>query len=75
MARLIAKGESTHIEDKKELEELMENFQPEIMASGNNEIEKVEEIVNKKVHEVNPRTKLGIPATEQISGEGITGPS
>ncbi|WP_264704535.1 glycine zipper family protein [Wolbachia endosymbiont (group B) of Apotomis betuletana] len=71
---LISKGTSTHEEDMQKLLDLMKDFQPAIMAIGS-DIEDVEKKVNEKVHEVNPRTKLGIPATEQISGEGITGPS
>ncbi|WP_264686837.1 glycine zipper family protein [Wolbachia endosymbiont (group B) of Rhopobota naevana] len=71
---LISKGTSTHEEDMQKLLDLMKDFQPAIMAIGS-DIEDVEKKVNEKVHEVNPRTKLGISATEQISGEGITGPS
>ncbi|WP_264375144.1 MULTISPECIES: glycine zipper family protein [unclassified Wolbachia] len=68
MARLIAKGESTHIEDKKELEELMEKFQPAIMAIGI-DIEEVEQKVNDKVKTVKPSPEVKNPSSERVSGE------
>ncbi len=70
MARLIAKGESTHIEDKKELEELMKNFLPAIMPIGNNKIEEVEKKVNEKVPKIEPSPKLDSSSAERVSGEG-----
>ncbi|WP_108784617.1 glycine zipper family protein [Wolbachia endosymbiont of Bemisia tabaci] len=69
MARLIAKGESTHIEDKKELEELMKNFQPEIMAIGS-DIEEVERKVNEKVKEMKPSPEVKNPSSKRVSEEG-----
>ncbi len=58
MTRLLKKGLSTHEEDMEKLLDLMKDFLPAIMASGNNEIEKVEEIVNKKVEEMKPYSQV-----------------
>ncbi|WP_438456284.1 glycine zipper family protein [Wolbachia endosymbiont of Kerria lacca] len=58
MIRLLEKGLSTHEEDMQKLLDLMKDFLPAIMASGNNEIEKVEEIVNKKVEEMKPYSQV-----------------
>ncbi|WP_265024856.1 MULTISPECIES: hypothetical protein [unclassified Wolbachia] len=58
MTKLLKKGLSTHEEDMQKLPNLMKDFLPAIMASGNNEIEKVEEIVNKKVEEMKPYSQV-----------------
>lgn len=72
MKKLIEKGTSTHESDQKALEELMEKFQPEIMAIGNN-IEDVEKKVNEKVEAMKPSSKVKESNSEQASekGEGV----
>ncbi|NSM56904.1 glycine zipper family protein, partial [Wolbachia endosymbiont of Atemnus politus] len=74
MDRLVEKGTSTHEADKEALKELMDKFQPAIMAIGNNNIEEVKEKVNKKVQEMKPQSQVGDPSSEQVvdSEEQIT---
>ncbi|WP_341819522.1 hypothetical protein [Wolbachia endosymbiont (group A) of Brachyopa scutellaris] len=75
MSRLLEKGLSTHEEDDmQKLLDLMKDFQPAIMASGNNKIEKVEKIVDDKVKEMKPNSHLGISSAARVSEGGITGP-
>ncbi|WP_353276849.1 glycine zipper family protein [Wolbachia endosymbiont (group B) of Villa cingulata] len=75
MSRLLNKGLGTHLDDQRVLEELMEKFQPEIMAIGEGKIEKVEEIINEKVAAMKPYSQVDSPSSEQVSEEGITRPS
>ncbi len=76
MSRLLEKGLSTHEEDDmQKLLDLMKDFLPAIMASGNNKIEKVEKIVDDKVKEMKPNSHLGISSAARVSEGGITGPS
>lgn len=69
MSRLLEKGFSTHESDEQSLKELMEKFQPAIMAIGNNEIEEVEKKVNEKVAAMKPSPKVENPSSERVSGE------
>lgn len=75
MERLLQKGLSTHESDEQSLKELMEKFQPAIMAIGNNEIEEVEKKVNEKVAAMKPYSLIGVSSAARVSEEGITGPS
>ncbi|WP_341813399.1 hypothetical protein [Wolbachia endosymbiont (group B) of Germaria angustata] len=73
MTRLLKKGLSTHLSDQKALNDLIHKFQPEIMAIGNNKIEKVEKIVDDKVKGMKPPApQLDSPNSEQVSEKGIT---
>ncbi|GFQ73445.1 uncharacterized protein TNCT_702271 [Trichonephila clavata] len=75
MQKLVEKGNSTHEEDDmQKLLDLMKDFLPAIMASGNNKIEKVEKIVDDKVKEMKPNSQLGSSNAERVSEEGITRP-
>lgn len=68
MSRLLNKGLSTHLDDQGVLKELMEKFQPAIMAIGDNDIEKVREKVNEKVKEMKPSPEVKNPSSEQVDG-------
>ncbi|WP_341821198.1 glycine zipper family protein [Wolbachia endosymbiont (group A) of Myopa testacea] len=74
MKKLVEKGNSTHEEDMKVLDDLINKFQPAIMAIGNDEIEEVEQKVNEKAQEIKPDSQLGSSSAERVSEEGITGP-
>ncbi|MBS9531403.1 MULTISPECIES: phage tail tape measure protein [unclassified Wolbachia] len=65
---LISKGTSTHEEDMQKLLDLMKDFQPAIMAIGDNDIEKVREKVNEKVKEMKPSPEVKNPSSEQVDG-------
>lgn len=68
MSRLLEKGLSTHLDDQKALEELMEKFQSKIMAIGEGKIEEVEKMVNDKVNQMkSPVPQLDSPSSEQAS--------
>ncbi|WP_265034450.1 MULTISPECIES: hypothetical protein [unclassified Wolbachia] len=71
---LMSKGTSTHEEDMEKLVDFMSEFQPAIMAIGNNEINEVEQKVNEKAQEMKPDSQVDSPSPERVSGEGITGP-
>ncbi len=76
MQKLVEKGNSTHEEDDmQKLLDLMKDFLPAIMASGNNKIEKVEKIVDDKVKEMKPSPKLDSSSAERVSEEGTKGQS
>ncbi len=76
MQKLVEKGTSTHEEDDmQKLLDLMKDFLPAIMASGNNKIEKVEKIVDDKVKEIKPDSQLGSSSAERVSEEGTKGQS
>lgn len=74
MSRLLEKGLSTHVADMKALNDLINKFQPAIMAIGNGKIEDVEQKVNEKAQEMKPDSQLGSSSAERVSEEGITGP-
>ncbi|WP_264687298.1 hypothetical protein [Wolbachia endosymbiont (group B) of Pararge aegeria] len=69
MIRLLEKGLSTHEEDMQKLLNLMEDFLPAIMDSGNNKIEKVEKIVGDKVKQMEPNSEVKNPSSERVSEE------
>lgn len=71
MSRLLKKGLSTHESDEQSLKELMEKFQPAIMAIGNNEIEEVEKKVNEKVAAMKPSSKVKESNSEQVDGNNM----
>lgn len=58
----------------EKLVDFMSEFQPAIMAIGNNEINEVEQKVNEKAQEMKPDSQVDSPSPERVSGEGITGP-
>ncbi|WP_264682845.1 MULTISPECIES: hypothetical protein [unclassified Wolbachia] len=68
MNKLLEKGLSTHESDEQSLKELMEKFQPAIMAIVS-EIEEVERKVNDKVNTVKPGPEVKNPSAEQVNGE------
>lgn len=68
LEKLIGKGDSTHVEDMDKLKKLMDNFLPKIMAIGDNDIEKVNEKVQK------PLTEMKSTRHEQV-GPGKETPS
>lgn len=70
MTRLLEKGLSTHEEDMQKLRDLMKDFLPAIMAIGNNKIEEVEKIVDKRDEKTEPDSKVDSPSPEQVSEEG-----
>ncbi|MGL9759080.1 MAG: hypothetical protein ACR5LA_09995 [Wolbachia sp.] len=45
----------------------MSEFQPAIMAIGNNEINEVEQKVNEKAQEIKPDSQVDSPSSEQAS--------
>ncbi|ONI55816.1 hypothetical protein N500_1123 [Wolbachia pipientis wUni] len=69
MSRLLEKGLSTHVADMKALNDLINKFQPAIMAIGNGKIEDVEQKVNEKAQEMEPDSQLGDSSTERVSEE------
>ncbi|BET30259.1 MAG: hypothetical protein ABS251_00215 [Wolbachia endosymbiont of Ephestia elutella] len=69
MIRFLEKGLSTHEEDMQKLLDLMKNFLPAIMDSGNNKIEKVEKIVGDKVKQMEPNSEVKNPSSERVSEE------
>uniref|UniRef100_A0A3B0JGP5 Uncharacterized protein n=1 Tax=Wolbachia endosymbiont of Aleurodicus floccissimus TaxID=2152762 RepID=A0A3B0JGP5_9RICK len=71
MSRLLEKGFSTHESDEQSLKELMEKFQPAIMAIGNNKIEEVEKKVNEKVAAMKPSSKVKESHSEQVDGNNM----
>ncbi|WP_264703576.1 hypothetical protein [Wolbachia endosymbiont (group A) of Volucella inflata] len=74
MSRLLEKGLSTHVADMKALNDLINKFQPVIMAIGS-DIKEVEQKVNEKAQEMKPNSHLGISSAARVSEGGITGPS
>ncbi|WP_353271158.1 hypothetical protein [Wolbachia endosymbiont (group A) of Alloplasta piceator] len=62
-------GISTHVADMKALNDLINKFQPAIMAIGNGKIEDVEQKVNEKAQEMEPDSQLGDSSTERVSEE------
>lgn len=74
MSRLLEKGLSTHLDDQEALDDLINKFQPAIMAIGS-DIKEVEQKVNEKAQEMKPYSQVDSPSPERVSGEGITGPS
>ncbi|UIP93035.1 hypothetical protein JSQ73_001500 [Wolbachia endosymbiont of Anopheles demeilloni] len=70
LSNLMSKGNSTHEEDMEKLVGFMSEFQPAIMAIGNNDIERVREKVNDKVEEMKPSPEVKNPNSEQVSEEG-----
>ncbi|WP_395461277.1 glycine zipper family protein [Wolbachia endosymbiont (group B) of Ablattaria laevigata] len=68
LSNLMSKGTSTHEEDMEKLVGFMSEFQPAIMAIGDNDIEKVREKVNKKVKEMKPSPEVKNPSSEQVDG-------
>ncbi|WP_341811856.1 hypothetical protein [Wolbachia endosymbiont (group A) of Conops quadrifasciatus] len=66
---LMSKGTSTHEEDMEKLVDFMSEFQPAIMAIGNDEIEEVEKMVNEKAQKVEPSSQIDSPSPEQASTE------
>ncbi|QCB63053.1 hypothetical protein EJB00_05925 [Wolbachia endosymbiont of Drosophila mauritiana] len=70
MIRLLEKGLSTHLDDKKPFDDLIDQFQPAIMAIGEGKIEKVEEKVNEKAQKMKPSPEVKNPNLEQVSEEG-----
>uniref|UniRef100_A0A3B0J8C9 Glycine zipper family protein n=1 Tax=Wolbachia endosymbiont of Aleurodicus dispersus TaxID=1288877 RepID=A0A3B0J8C9_9RICK len=71
MIRLLEKGLSTHEEDMQKLLDLMKDFLPAIMDSGNNKIEKVEKKVNEKVAAMKPSSKVKESNSEQVDGNNM----
>lgn len=72
MSRLLNKGLSTHLDDQGVLKEFMEKFQPEIMAIGDNDIEKVREKVNEKVKEMKPYSQVeNVSLKQGKEGKGV----
>lgn len=67
MSKRLNKGLSTHLDDQGVLEELMEKFQPEIMAIGDNDIEKVREKVKEKAQKMKPSPEVKNPNLEQVN--------
>ncbi|RDD34788.1 hypothetical protein Wcon_01121 [Wolbachia endosymbiont of Cylisticus convexus] len=74
MSRLMNKGLSTHLDDQEALGDLIDKFQPKIMAIGS-DIKEVEQKVNKKAQEIKPDSQLGSSSAERVREGGITGPS
>ncbi|QJT94363.1 glycine zipper family protein [Wolbachia endosymbiont of Diaphorina citri] len=70
MNKLLEKGISTHEEDREKLVGFMSEFQPAIMAIGDNDIEKVREKVNEKVKQMKPSPEVKNPSSERVSEEG-----
>ncbi|WP_265014980.1 hypothetical protein [Wolbachia endosymbiont (group B) of Camptogramma bilineatum] len=68
LSNLMSKGTSTHEEDMEKLVGFMSEFQPAIMAIGDNDIEKVREKVNEKVKEMKPSPEVKNPSSEQVDG-------
>ncbi|WP_265030729.1 glycine zipper family protein [Wolbachia endosymbiont (group B) of Athalia cordata] len=71
LSNLMSKGTSTHEEDMEKLVGFMSEFQPAIMAIGDNDIEKVREKVNEKVKEMKPSSKVKESNSEQVDGNNI----
>lgn len=69
MSRLLEKGFSTHLDDQKPFDDLIDQFQLAIMAIGEREIKKVEEIIDKKVQEMDPNSEIDSPHSERASTE------
>lgn len=68
MKKLVEKGNSTHEEDMKVLDDLINKFQPAIMAIGS-DIKEVEQKVNEKAQKVEPSSQIDSPSPEQASTE------
>lgn len=72
MSRLLEKGLSTHLDDQEALDDLINKFQPAIMAIGS-DIKEVEQKVNEKAQEMKPDSQVDSPSSEQASiGENKT---
>ncbi|UIP92200.1 glycine zipper family protein [Wolbachia pipientis] len=73
MIILLEKGLSTHLDDQKPFDDLIDQFQPAIMAIGS-DIKDVEQKVNDKVKEIYPDTQLdgsiSTQGTEKGKGKG-----
>ncbi len=70
MNKLLEKGLSTHLDDQKPFDDLIDKLQSAIMAIGNNKIEEVEKKVNEKVPKIEPSPKLDSSSAERVSEEG-----
>lgn len=67
-------GLSIHLDDQEVLGDLIDKFQPKIMAIGS-DIKEVEQKVNEKAQKMKPDSQVDSPSSERVSEEGITGPS
>ncbi|WP_341818128.1 glycine zipper family protein [Wolbachia endosymbiont (group A) of Andrena fulva] len=74
MSRLMNKGLSTHESDMEAFKNLVDQFQPVIMAIGS-DIKEVEQKVNEKAQEMKPNSHLGISSAARVSEGRITGPN
>ncbi|WGJ62367.1 glycine zipper family protein [Wolbachia endosymbiont of Frankliniella intonsa] len=71
MERLLQKGLSTHLDDQKPFDDLIDKFQPAIMKFGNDKIEELEKKVNEKVAAMKPSSKVKESNSEQVDGNNI----
>ncbi|WP_264730334.1 hypothetical protein [Wolbachia endosymbiont (group B) of Episyrphus balteatus] len=68
MSKLLEKGTSTHLDDQKPFDDLIDKLQSAIMPIGNNKIEEVEKIVDDKVKGMKPSPEVKNPSSEQVDG-------